>query len=94
MQDRVGRGTEEEGYVVMVIGREEASMMKVVCMVIGVEDESMMKVGSQAPEGYLNWHDWAEVQHKAGLRQVPCPRCGLWRFPQEPCIKNGVCPSP
>ena len=26
--------------------------------------------GDQAPEGYLAWHEWAEVQHKAGLRQV------------------------
>lgn len=41
------------------------------------------KPGDQAPEGYLAWHEWAEVQHKAGLRQKQCGRCGLWRYPQE-----------
>lgn len=41
------------------------------------------KAGSQAPTGYLQWHAWAEVQHKAGLRQKQCGRCGLWRFPQQ-----------
>ena len=33
------------------------------------------KAGDPAPEGYLAWHDWAEVQHKAGLRQK---RCGCY----------------
>lgn len=41
------------------------------------------KPGDQAPEGYLAWHEWAEVQHKAGLRQKECGRCGLWKYPQE-----------
>ena len=41
------------------------------------------KPGDQAPEGYLAWHEWAEVQHKAGLRQKECGRCGKWNFPQE-----------
>jgi hypothetical protein len=41
------------------------------------------EVGSQAPEGYLQWHEWAETQHKAGLRQVQCGKCLLWRYPQE-----------
>ena len=41
------------------------------------------KPGDQAPEGYLAWHEWAEVQHKAGLRQKQCGRCGLWRYPQQ-----------
>ena len=41
------------------------------------------KPGDQAPEGYLAWHEWAEVQHKAGLRQKQCGKCGLWRYPQE-----------
>ena len=27
------------------------------------------KPGDQAPNGYLGWHEWAEVQHKAWLRQ-------------------------
>ncbi|HVR53747.1 MAG TPA: hypothetical protein VMS38_28740 [Pseudorhodoferax sp.] len=41
------------------------------------------KPGDQAPSGYLQWHEWAEVQHKAGLRQKECGRCGKWRYPQQ-----------
>jgi hypothetical protein len=41
------------------------------------------KPGDQAPRGYLDWQEWAEVQHKAGLRQRECGKCGLWRYPQE-----------
>lgn len=41
------------------------------------------KAGDPAPTGYLQWHEWAAVQHKAGLRSKQCGRCGLWRFPQE-----------
>ena len=41
------------------------------------------KPGDQAPEGYLAWHEWAEVQYKAGLRQKECGRCGKWKYPQE-----------
>ena len=41
------------------------------------------KPGDQAPSGYLDWHEWAEVQHKAGLRQKECGRCGRWKYPQE-----------
>lgn len=41
------------------------------------------KPGDQAPDGYLAWHEWAEVQHKAGLRQKECGRCGKWKYPQE-----------
>jgi len=41
------------------------------------------KVGDPAPEGYLDWHEWAETQHKGGLRQVECPGCSKWRYPQE-----------
>lgn len=41
------------------------------------------KPGGPAPEGYLAWHEWAAVQHKAGLRQQKCVLCGLWCFPQE-----------
>ena len=28
------------------------------------------KPGDQAPEGYLAWHEWAEVQHEAGLQRL------------------------
>lgn len=41
------------------------------------------KPGDPAPEGYLEWHEWAEVQHEAGLRQKECGRCGKWWYPQE-----------
>jgi hypothetical protein len=41
------------------------------------------KPGDQAPDGYLAWHEWAEVQHKAGLRQKQCGKCGLWCYPQQ-----------
>ena len=41
------------------------------------------KPGDQAPDGYLAWHEWAEVQHKAGLRQKECAKCGRWKYPQE-----------
>jgi len=41
------------------------------------------KPGDPAPEGYLAWHEWAEVQHKAGLRQKECCRCGKWWYPQQ-----------
>ncbi len=41
------------------------------------------KAGDQPPEGYNDWHEWASVQHKAGLRQEQCCLCSLWRFPQQ-----------
>jgi hypothetical protein len=41
------------------------------------------KPGDPSPTGYLDWHEWAEIQHKAGLRQKECGRCGKWRYPQE-----------
>lgn len=41
------------------------------------------KPGDFPPNGYSDWHDWAAVQHQAGLRQKTCGKCGKWRFPQE-----------
>lgn len=41
------------------------------------------KAGDPAPSGYLAWHEWADTQSKAGLKQVACGRCGLYKFPQE-----------
>lgn len=46
-------------------------------------EQATYKPGDPAPEGYLAWHEWAEVQRKAGLRQKQCYECGKWRFPQE-----------
>lgn len=55
------------------------SALRVACILA----QATYKPGDQAPEGYLAWHEWAEAQHKAGLRQKQCGRCGLWRYPQE-----------
>ena len=55
------------------------SALRVACIL----EQANYKPGDQAPEGYLAWHEWAEVQHKAGLRQKQCGQCGLWRYPQE-----------
>ena len=41
------------------------------------------KVGDPAPIGYMEWHEWAGVQHRGGLRQQRAPEDGKWRFPQE-----------
>ncbi len=41
------------------------------------------KPGDPRPSGYNDFFEWAEVQHKAGLRQVLCSRCSKWKFPQE-----------
>lgn len=41
------------------------------------------KPGDMPPEGYLQWHAWADVQIGAGLKQETCGMCGLWHFPQE-----------
>lgn len=43
------------------------------------------KPGDPPPTCYLEWHEWARVQHRAGLRQRRCPQCRKWRFPQEEC---------
>lgn len=40
------------------------------------------------PHDYLGWHSWADVQHKAGLRQSVCSRCGLYQFPQEMTVSH------
>jgi hypothetical protein len=41
------------------------------------------KPGDLPPEGYLAWHEWAEVQRKAGIKQKQCATCGRWKTPQE-----------
>ena len=43
------------------------SALRVACIL----EQAAYKPGDQAPEGYLAWHEWAEVQHKAGLRRYP-----------------------
>jgi hypothetical protein len=43
------------------------------------------KAGDPPPpdHAYSAWHEWAAIQHKAGLRQVRCGQCSLYRYPQE-----------
>lgn len=43
------------------------------------------KPGDPRPENgsYNDWLEWSETQHKAGLRQKQCGRCGKWNWPQE-----------
>lgn len=53
--------------------------MKKACLLV----QATYQPGDLPPEGYLAWHEWAEVQRKAGIHQVACGRCGLWRTPQE-----------
>jgi hypothetical protein len=54
-------------------------MIRLACLLVGADYE----IGSLPPEEYLQWHEWAGVQYKAGLRQAQCGRCGKWKFPQE-----------
>lgn len=48
---------------------------------LGIIDDH--KPGDPPPTGYSDWHAWADVQHKAGLRQKRCGRCQRWFFPVE-----------
>ena len=41
------------------------------------------KPGDMPPGGYCDRQEWARVQLQAGLRQVNCNHCGLFRFPQQ-----------
>lgn len=57
-----------------------------------VTEQSCWKPGDMPPaekSDYLGWHAWAEVQHKAGLRQRQCG-CGRWFYPQELSGKERV----
>ncbi len=51
--------------------------------IIHLDDAGTYQPGDAPPEGYLQWHEWASTQDKAGLRQARCPGCSLWRYPQE-----------
>ena len=48
------------------------------------------KPGDQPPLGYCDWHEWAEVQTKAGLKQRRSSCCSKWKFPQEIFEENTV----
>ncbi len=51
----------------------------IICLLV----EKSYKAGDPAPSGYLDWHQWAKVQHNAGLRQKKCALCRKWLFPRE-----------
>lgn len=40
-------------------------------------------VDSPPPSGYIEWHEWAKAQIKAGRRQTQCKVCCRWLFPIE-----------
>lgn len=44
--------------------------------------------GDLPPESYLDWHEWADVQRRAGIKQVECGKCGKWQTPQELSTKT------
>ena len=50
---------------------------------ITITAQADFQPGDLPPDGYLAWHEWADVQRRAGIRQTECPTCGLWRTPQE-----------
>jgi hypothetical protein len=47
------------------------------------------KAGDPAPHGYIDRQEWADIQAKAGLKQVRCNRCSRWNFPQQ--LARKVC---
>jgi hypothetical protein len=53
---------------------------RVVCIIEG----KRYKPGDLPPSDYLGWHEWAEVQRKAGIKPALCAKgCGRWITPQE-----------
>jgi microsomal dipeptidase-like Zn-dependent dipeptidase len=55
---------------------------------IHIDISPTFKKGDPPPadkNAYTHWHEWADVQHKSGLRQGFCPTCCKWFFPQEDC---------
>jgi uncharacterized OB-fold protein len=50
-----------------------------------IHSTDVFKPWDPPPEGYIARSEWAGVQYRAGLRQRQCPKCGLWRFPQQKC---------
>jgi hypothetical protein len=53
--------------------------MSLICIL----DGGHHKPGDPPPIGYSQKDEWAHVQLRAGLRQVRCGRCVLYKFPQE-----------
>jgi len=55
----------------------------IVAFIDGTADYKPGDMPPKEPSSYLEWTAWAEVQYKAGLKQVECVKCGKWRTPQE-----------
>lgn len=60
-----------------------------------VEDGMMnncpnIKSHTECPEGYRDWHSWAEKKAKTH-NQVKCPGCGLYSIWVETCLARGAC---
>ena len=55
--------------------------MKIACILAQKE----YKPGDMPPDDsdYLGWHEWADVQRKAAIKQVQCCHCCRWKTPQE-----------
>ena len=32
---------------------------------------------------YIDWYNWNQLQHKQGLKQTKCEKCGYWYWPSE-----------
>lgn len=60
---------------------------------MNIDDAGHYKPGAPRPAGYLQWHEWATVQDKAGLRQSRCKGCCKFLYPQEraghSCLASG-----
>lgn len=51
--------------------------------VIHICGTATYKPGDPRPSGYLDFHEWAMVQMKAGLKEMKCSSCGKWKFQHE-----------
>jgi hypothetical protein len=43
----------------------------------------------KCPNGYLEWHAWAEEQTKLGRRQKLCTLCGFYYWPAARTADKG-----
>jgi len=53
--------------------------MRAVCILAGRD----YKPDDPSPTGYLERHEWAHAQLKAGRKQTMCRKCRRWLFPVE-----------
>jgi len=68
--------------------QEERAIVKKGYMVTTLETCPNAKNHTKAPEGYLDWHAWAEQKSKTHTT-VQCPDCGkyaIWVKKPKPCL--------